>query len=156
VNTVKRSKKYGEIAKYINNSQKLLTETWAGNEAYVATALDKAHSQNTSVLKYNDENSLSLVVIYAYMLANAYYTVVREFPTGNGFADIVFIPYHNDKPAMIVELKYDKAVDTAIEQIKNKNYPKGLEHYSGNMLLVGITYDTDSKKHVCKIERITK
>lgn len=34
---------------------------------------------------------------------------IREFPSGPGFADIVYIPKKNiDKPAMIMELKYDK------------------------------------------------
>jgi len=159
IKTVKRSKKYGEIAKYINNSKKLLEETWKGNEEYVANALDEAHSKNTSILKYNDENSLSAVVVYAYMLANAYYTVIREMPTGKGFADIAYIPDNKDNkniPAMVVELKFDEAVNTAIDQIKNKNYPQVLEHYKDNMLLVGITYDTKTKKHVCKIERATE
>jgi len=154
--TVKHSKKYGEIAKYINNSEELLKETWKGNEEYVAKALDEAHSKNTSILKYNDENSLHAVVAYAYIYANTYYTIVREMPTGKGFADIVYLPISKVNPAMVVELKFDETVDTAIDQIKNKNYPQALEHYKDNMLLVGITYDKETKKHVCKIERVAE
>jgi len=156
VDTIEQSKYYGYVTNYINNSKQLLEETWNGNEEYVAKALDDAHTENTSILTYNNEISLRAVVAYAYMFARSYYTVVEEMPTGKGFADIAYIPVSKTNPAMVVELKFDKAVDTAIEQIKNKNYPKGLEHYSGNMLLVGITYDKATKKHECKIERITK
>jgi hypothetical protein len=78
--------------------------------------------------------------------------MIREMPTGKGYADIVFIPYTN-KPAMIVELKWDKEVETAISQIKEKKYYYGLEKYLDNLLLVGITYDRKTKKHRCKIEK---
>jgi len=156
VDTIEQSKYYGYVTNYINNSKQLLEETWNGNEEYVAKALDDAHTENTSILTYNNEISLRAVVAYAYMFARSYYTVVEEMPTGRGFADIAYIPVSKKNPAVVVELKFDKAVDTAIEQIKNKNYPNGLEHYSGNMLLVGITYDKATKKHECKIERITK
>jgi len=156
VKTVKRSKRYSYVANYINNSKKLLQETWNGNEEYVANALDKAHTDNTSILQYNDENSLSAVVTYAYMLANAYYMVIREMPTGKGFADIVYLPVGNNKPAMVVELKFNHSANTALDQIKNKNYPEVLQQYTGEILLVGINYDKATKKHECKIENISK
>jgi len=156
INTIEESSNYSYAVNYIEGSKKLLQETWSLNEEYVAEALDKAHTENTSILQYNDENSLSAVVTYAYMLANAYYVVVREMPAGKGFADIAYIPVGNNKPAMVVELKFNKAVNTAMEQIKNKNYPEALKNYSGEILLVGITYDKETKKHECKIERISK
>ncbi len=79
---------------------------------------------------------------------------IREFPAGKGFADIVYIPRknHPEKPAMIVELKWDQSVEGAIAQMKERNYSKALEEYSGNILLVGVNYDRDSKKHQCVIE----
>jgi len=159
IGTIGELQRYSVVVNYINNSEKLLKETWKGNEEYVAKALDEAHSKNTSILKYNDENSLHAVVAYAYIYANTYYTILREMPTGKGFADIAYIPDNKDNkdtPAMVVELKFDEAVDTAIDQIKNKNYPQALEHYKDNMLLVGITYDKETKKHVCKIERVAE
>jgi len=156
VDTIEQSKYYGYVTNYINNSKQLLEETWNSNEEYVAKSLDDAHTENTSILTYNNEISLKAVVAYAYMFARSCYTVVREMPTGKGFADIAYIPVSKTNPAMVIELKFNKAIDTAIDQIKNKNYPKGLEHYRGNMLLVGITYDKVTKKHECKIERITK
>lgn len=87
------------------------------------------------------------------MYARNHYTIVREMPSGKGFADMIFIP-KDDKPAMVVELKWDKKVETALTQIKEKSYPKGLEKYKDNLLIVGITYDVKTKKHICKIERM--
>jgi len=122
----------------------------------VADALNKAHTENTSILQYNDENSLSAVVTYAYMFAKTCYVVVREMPSGKGFADLTFIPVETDKPAMIIELKFNKTAQTALDQIKAKEYPESLSAYSGDILLVGINYDKATKKHECKIERIKK
>jgi len=42
-----------------------------------------------------------------------------------------------------------------MEQIKEKNYPDCFKDYTGEMLLVGINYDKDSKEHSCKIEKVT-
>ena len=77
---------------------------------------------------------------------------MREYPGGKGFADLVFIP-KKDEPAMIVELKWDESAETALTQIKEKKYPKGLEKYRDNLLLVGISYDRKSRKHTCRIEK---
>lgn len=59
------------------------------------------------------------------------------------------------KPALVVELKYDKNAYVAIQQIKDKHYTKALEGYSGEILLVGINYDKGNreKTHSCVIER---
>lgn len=93
----------------------------------------------------------------AYYTAQKEYVKVRELPSGKGFADIVFIPgKYSDKPAMVVELKYDKSVEGAINQIKDKRYVDSLEEYQGDILLVGINYDKKSKNHRCLIERFQK
>ena len=78
--------------------------------------------------------------------------------TGKGFADVCFIPrrLHQDKPAVVIELKWDKSASGALAQIKNKNYGDALKDYQGNLLLVGINYDKTTKKHVCLIEKIQK
>ena len=87
--------------------------------------------------------------------ASEYYWTIRELPTGKGFSDIVFIPHkkHVDKPALIVELKWDKSATSAIDQIKQKNYPAALAGYKGKLLLVGINCDKLSKTHKCAIEQ---
>lgn len=76
-------------------------------------------------------------------------------PAGKGFADIVLVPRRNvDKPAIVLELKYNRSAETAISQIKNKQYPDALREYVGEVVLVGISYDK-AKGHTCKIDRIS-
>jgi hypothetical protein len=139
----------------LKRSERLLKLTWAGAEKEVAEYIGKVHMENTSVLQYNDENSLSCVITLAYYNAINEYTIVREMPAGLGFADIVYIPKNgSDKPAMVIELKYNKKAEAAIAQIKAKHYPVSLMHYKGKILLVGINYDRETKEHTCEIEQI--
>jgi hypothetical protein len=139
----------------LKRSERLLKLTWAGEAEEVAEYISQVHMDNTSILQYNDENSLSCVITLAYYNAINDYTIIREMPAGLGFADIVYIPKGgSDKPAMVVELKYNQKAKTAIGQIKAKQYPKSLEKYKGNLLLVGINYDKNTKEHTCEIEEI--
>jgi hypothetical protein len=144
-----------QVLDSIKRSDRLLKLTWGGNAAEVADYISYTHMENTSILKYNDENSLSCVITLAYYNAMNYYTIIREMPSGLGFADIVYIPKKGiDKPAMIVELKYQQTAQTAIDQIKEKHYSESLKNYHGKLLLVGINYDKETKKHTCVIEEI--
>lgn len=148
---------WSEVADSLKQSNELLKATLNYNEEKVAELIDKAHSDNTSILKYNDENSLSCVISLAYYSARKTYTIEREPPAGKGFADLIFKPRKNSSnPAMIVELKYDKSAEGALEQIKKKQYADCLKDYSGEILLVGINYDKEDKRHTCKIEKINK
>lgn len=145
-----------DVIAALEQSDHLLQATWNQDGEAVAAILDAVHSQNTSILTYNDENSLSCVISLAYYNAMKEYTKIREFPTGKGFADIVYLPKkYSDKPALVVELKYDKSAEGAIAQIHEKKYVESLKEYHGNMLLVGINYDKTSKKHTCMIEQNT-
>ena len=156
VNAIKNNK-WEEVVKSINQSERLLEATLRCNSDYVAKALDAAHSDNTSILSYNDENSLACVISLAYYYARNDYHIHREYPTGEGYADLVLIPRKNvDSPALVIELKYDKGTKAAINQIKDKNYPQKIAEYTGDILLVGINYDKDTKKHKCQIERWRK
>jgi hypothetical protein len=138
----------------IRSSERLLEDTLKGNEKAVSDALRELHYQNTSLLTYNNENSLSCLLSLAFYSAKKYYTIFRELETGEGFADLVFIPLkHSDKPAMLVELKYDKSADTAISQIKEKRYHGALTEYLDKLIIVGINYDKNTKEHTCRIER---
>ena len=144
-------KNMGTTAIALENSQNLLKATLNKDEEKVAEYIEEAHLE-TSHLTYNDENALAYTISLAYYTARDRYTVVREYPGGKGFADLVFIP-KKDEPAMIVELKWDESAETALTQIKEKKYPKGLEKYRDNLLLVGISYDRKSRKHTCRIEK---
>ena len=148
---------WSEVANSLKLSDELLKSTLNCDAEKVAELIDKAHSDNTSILKYNDENSLSCVISLAYYSARKSYIVERELPAGKGFADLIFLPRkNNSNPAMIVELKYNKSAEGAIEQIKKKQYADSLKDYSGEILLVGINYIKDTKKHDCVIEKIVK
>lgn len=139
-------------------SEKLLDDTLAGDADAVARGIELAHDANTSILSYNDENSLACVLTIAYYHAMNDYVIHRELASGKGFADLVFIPRRNvDKPAMVVELKFNKDCDAALDQIKRKNYPAKVAEYldgaaGGRLLLVGINYDRETKTHACTIE----
>ncbi len=156
VNAVEANNWVGVVTA-LQDSEQLLQDTLDGDEEAVARAIDAAHDENTSILSYNNENSLACVLNIAYYYARNEYIIHRELASGKGFADLVFIPRkHVDKPAMVVELKYNKDADTAISQIKRKQYPKKLAEYTDNLLLVGITYNKEEKTHKCIIENYRK
>ena len=147
------------VMNVLKASEKLLEDTLRGDAESVAKELDKAHSEVASILTYNDENSLGCAVGLAYYSARKDYKLIRELPAGKGFADIVFLPLpHTNKPAMVVELKYDRSVRAAIQQIKDRQYTQAFEGYTGEILLVGVNYNknTPDKPHSCVIERVEK
>jgi len=150
------SLKWDNVVGALKDSSKLLQAIWDKKTEIVTIGIQKVHELNTAVLEYNDENSLSCVISLALYSANDYYTIIRELPTGKGYADLVFIPRkkHADKPAMVVELKWNKDVEGAISQIKKKNYISALEEYQGNLLLIGINYDKKEKVYSCVIEQV--
>ena len=155
--TAIRGMGWNEIIKTVNSSNDLLHATWRGDNEAVAGFIEAAHL-NTSILTYNNENALSYTVSLAYFSAREFYSIVREMPAGKGFADLVFIPRvnHKDKPAMVVELKWDQSASSAIRQIEEKQYVDALKDYSGNILLIGINYDKETKKHDCVIRNSHK
>lgn len=146
-----------EVTDALKQSDYLLSCVLNGDADTVASCVDKVHEQNTSVLQYNNENSLACVLSLAFYAARANYRIIRELPTGKGFADIVLIPHRDvDSPAIVLELKYNLDAKTAISQIKCRNYGNMLNDYFGEVILVGINYDRKSKKHGCVIERVRK
>ena len=153
---IEDSENFSKIVKMISDSEKLLKWTQNGDSERVAAALDNAHQTVADPLDYNDESSLKTAIIMAYYTASSKYMIIKELPTGRGFADIGFIPIDKKDPAMVVELKYDKDAESAIKQIKNRNYPKVFENYLDNLLLVGVNYDKNTKVHECAIEQWDK
>lgn len=143
---------YKEIIEMINDSKVLLERTLQKDADYIAKSLDKAHEKATNPLTYNNEASFQSAIGLAYFYANTKYTVIKELPTGNGYADLAFIPFLPNIPAIIIELKNNKTADSAIDQIKEKKYASILRHYHGNLLFAGVNYDSKTKKHQCKIE----
>lgn len=152
-----QDEKWSVVIDAVKASDNLLEATLNKDEAAVATAIDIAHMNTTSILTYNNENSLSCCLTIAYYSARKDYTIIRELPAGKGYADLIFLPRKaSAKPAFVVELKWDKKAKTAINQIKDKKYTEHIKDFVGKILLVGINYDRDSKKHECIIEEIEK
>ena len=142
------------VIRALKQSEDLLQATLEGDEEAVAKGVDAVHDESTSILSYNNENSLACVISLAYYAARNHYIVHRELASGKGFADIVMIPRKNvDSPALVVEMKFNRDADAAIDQIKRKQYPAKLEEYEGHLLLVGVNYDKETKTHCCKIEK---
>ena len=157
MNNAIKATSWDAIAKTITDSKNLINSTISCNEQAVERAIDLAHDENTSILSYNDENSLACVLSLAYIWAKNEYVIHREYATGKGYADLVMIPRRNvNKPALVIELKYNHSANTAIEQIKRKDYPSKIAEYTGDIVLVGINYDKDTKQHSCKIEKLVK
>ncbi len=148
---------WGVVSDALKQSEQLLQRTINGEAERVAEAIDRIHSDNTSILQYNDENSLACVLALAYYAAKNKYMMIRELPTGKGFADMVLVPRRNvDMPALVLELKYNNKAVTAINQIKEKHYTDSLVEYVGEVILVGINYNKRTKNHQCVIERVEK
>ena len=156
VNAVKANN-WQPVVEAIKQSKLLLQATLDGDCEAVAKGVDAAHDESTSILSYNNENSLACVLSIAYYYARNDYVIHRELPSGKGFADLVFIPRKNvDSPAIVLELKYNKEADSAIDQILRRQYPQKVTQYTDNLLLVGINYDKKEKTHECKILHISK
>lgn len=156
VNSVSASD-WGEVSRSLKDSANTLEAIWQGRESQVAEAIRQAHFE-TSHIQYNDENALSYTISLALYAARNFYTVHRESAGGKGFADLVFLPRKKfqEKPALVVELKWDKSAEGALEQVRKKEYCRSLEEYQGGLLLVGVNYDKKTKEHSCKIEKYLK
>jgi len=146
---------WNELSKAVGQSQQLLADTINLKKDKVARAFDDYHFEASSILEFNDENSMRCAITLAYYAARPFYRIFHELPTGKGFADMVFVPLPNSsRPAIVIELKYDQTADTAISQIKRKNYPKSLIGFSKRIVLCGINYNKSTSKHEVEMEVI--
>lgn len=158
--TAVKSSNWNELIGFQEESRELLMATLAMDVKRVAVQIEKIHSEFASSIRYNDESSLSSTIAIAYLSAMQYYfNPVREMPSGAGFADFVYVPkpeYRSTYPAFVIELKWNKNAETALQQIKARKYPASILSYTGEILLVGINYDKDSKQHQYLIEKYKK
>ena len=156
LNAIEPNEDYKITNDIIKASKELLNKTIDEDAEAVAKALDISHIHIASNRSYNNEDVLQSAIYLAYIYALNKYTVIREATAGKGFADVVFVPYEPKLPAMVIELKSNKTAQSGLKQIKDKKYYESLELYKGNMLLVGINYDENTKEHKCVIERYVK
>ncbi len=154
VNAITINGEHQELLKMINGSKEVLDSAWHGDAPRLAKALEAAHQKLTSNLSYNNEQSLQSAIRLAFFCVDCCYIIVMEYPAGKGYADIAFIPYKPNIPAMLVELKVRETAGTALDQIREKRYFAGLDKFKGNTLLIGVSYDRSTKAHECKIERV--
>ena len=141
-------------------SEQVVVATYNKDTETVAKLLSKIHEDKVPALEYNNESALRYVVLMAYLATESYYLApLNEFPTGKGFADIVYLPISansKSKPALIIELKKDSSAKAALEQIKERDYVSRVKEYTDNILLIGINYDSKNKQHSCTIEEYSK
>ena len=150
-----KTNNWKNVVDAVRQSEELLQATLDGDAEAVARGVEAAHDDNTSILSYNNENSLACVLSIAYYYARNNYVMHRELASGKGFADIVLIPRKNvDSPAIVLELKVNKDADAAIDQIHRKQYPAKVAEYADRLILVGINYDRETKQHTCRIEKV--
>ena len=144
---------WSEVDHAIQLSNQFMFSLLAMDGESVAQVLEQIHAECCSVLKYNDENSLSCAIGFAAYTARKDYTLIREMPSGRGFTDIVMLPRPNrNKPGILIELKWNQKAESAIDQIYKKNYPKGLDAYKDNLILIAVTYNkAGDNTHTCKI-----
>lgn len=168
---------FGYVAELVSSSNEVLEATLDKKGELVASYLHNIHNSELPILKYNDENSLSCVVTLAYLAARNKYRVEREEKSvrssskavspldetsrtakshaGKGYVDFIFYPKRKTHPGIIIELKADATPETAIAQIKEKEYSEKLRKVNVKKILaVGINYDTREKEHQCIIEEI--
>ena len=149
--------KHTEVARLIQNSDRLLEATLNMDEKAVAESIGEAHKAGAAPTFYNNEQALRSVIRLAYLSCVDQYLRIDELPSGHGYADIVYFPKKaSSLPLLLIELKWNRTEKGAVAQIKKKDYPQALEGYGGDILLVGISYDAKSKEHTCKIEEHRK
>ncbi len=145
-----------ELVEVIRQSERLLEATLRMDGDAVAEILEAAHEANTAPKFYNDEQALRSVVVMAYLSCVDHYLKFEELASGKGYSDILFLPGRaSEKPALLIELKWNKSAEGAVTQIKDKNYTHVIKQfgYEGELLLVGVNYSVKTKKHTCKIEK---
>ena len=156
INAIEDDPDYAKAIEIVNHSKLLLDKTIEGDNQAVADALAAAHEQLMSRQSYNHEACLQCAIRFAYFYANTRYTIISELPAGKGYADIVFVPYIPNVPALIVELKRNYSTGAALQQIKNKQYFNVMDKYQGDLLLVAVNYDEKTNEHSCEIKKFVK
>ena len=136
-----------EISRLVLQSNEMLKATLNKDTEKMAEIIQEAHDINIPIIQYNNENSLAIVLSLVYLNARNYYHIVREMPSGIGFADFIFYSRDKSKPSFIVELKYNSTAQKALDQIFEKRYDQALKNYPGEKLAIGISYDSKNKKH---------
>jgi hypothetical protein len=161
-NMLKRETSFGYVNRLAKESERMLRATLMGDTEAMEEILEKTHDAESPILSYNHETELSAVVNLAYLSARDYYRIEREEKAGKGFVDFIFYPEMPPaETGIILELKVNHTPEEAIAQIYQKNYALRFREWTTQrnrplkkVLLVGIGYDKNTKKHRCMIEEM--
>ena len=153
-----RSQKWFNSMSIIRRSEELFTAIKELDGENTARIVEEIHSTpNVSLLGYNSDDALVFTLIAGLMWSTDYeYECYRELQSGKGFVDLVYLPRtRQDLPLLIIEFKKDADVLDAINQIKDRDYTGRYcrNDYYSNILLLGISYNSRTKKHQCLIEK---
>ena len=155
LNIMSNAKGFEPIQQMLETSRLLIEATENGDTEAVAKALNDSHADISSPLTYNRESTMQSAILMAYFYARKDYMVFSELASGCGYADVVLVPAVPQKPVIIIELKKDGEPTTAIEQIKSRNYAHAFRYHLGQgAVLVGVSYNAESKHHMCLIEKV--
>ena len=150
-NAVEESRHQG-VARVMRDSIRLVEDVLARDEGAVAAAIGRAHDAACAPIHYNGEQALRAVVKAALIAAADEWACVDELPSGRGYADVAYLPRRGSgRPALLVELKWDDPVRAAVDQVLDRDYPQVLRDLDVPILLVAVTYDAKTKRHVCRI-----
>ena len=144
--------RHPRVARVMRDSMRLVEDVLARDGEAVAAAIGRAHDAACAPIHYNGEQALRAVVKAALVAAVDDWACVDELPSGRGYADVAYLPRAGSgKPALLVELKWDKPVSAAIDQVVARDYPQVLRDLGVPILVVAVTYDAKTKEHTCRI-----
>ncbi len=158
---VKQRPAFGYMYRLALESGRMLAATKAGDTKTMTEILEHVHNTESPLIRYSDEAELSKVITFVYLQAREFYDVRLEDRSGTGYVDYIFFPYKKEDDGIIVELKVDDTADSAIRQIKGRQYAQSFQgklgeepKCTGRILAVGIAYNRKDpdKRHTCKVE----
>ncbi len=144
--------RHPRMAQVMRDSMRLVEDVLAKDEEAVAAAIGRAHDAACAPVHYNGEQALRAVVKAALVAAVDDWACVDELPSGHGYADVAYLPRAGSgRPALLVELKWDRPVRAAVDQVLDRDYPQVLRDLDVPIVVVAVTYDARTKEHTCRI-----
>jgi hypothetical protein len=144
--------RHDRVARVMRDSMRLVEDVLAKDEQAVAAGIGRAHDAACAPVHYNGEQALRAVVKAALVAAVDDWACMDEMPSGHGYADVAYLPRRGSgKPALLVELKWDRPVSAAVDQVLARDYPQALRGLGVPILVVAVTYDSKTKEHACRI-----
>ena len=158
---IRQKPDFGYMYRLAIESGRMLTATLNGDTDTMTDILERAHNTESPLIRYNSEAELSKLITFVYLQAREFYDIRLEEHAGTGCVDYIFYPFRKEDDGIIIELKVDDTAESAIGQIKDRNYALNFEgklgeqrKCTGRILAVGIAYNRKdpNKKHECKVE----